>query len=122
MNIALVLIAFILVISLPIAVYSFTPKESFTELDFNNPEGLPRIIKINETNNFSFTIISHEKELKNYNYSITSELISEKNEISLAPGENITIARSIMAKEIGEGNVTIKLDDNEIHFFYYIFE
>jgi len=122
MNIALVLAAFILVISLPIAVYSFTPKETFTELYFNDPEGLPRIININEAHNFSFTIVSHEKELKNYNYSIDSELISEKNEISLAPGENITISREIMAKEIGEGNVTISLDENEIHFFYYIFE
>ena len=122
MNISLVLIAFILVISLPIMVYTFSPKEHFTELYFNNPEGLPRIIKINETNNFSFTIVSHEKGLKNYNYSITSELISEKNTITLAPGENITITRSIMAKEIGEGNVTISLDEREIHFFYYIFE
>jgi uncharacterized membrane protein len=122
MNISLVLIAFILVISLPIMVYSFSPKETFTELYFNNPEGLPRIIKINETNNFSFTIISHEKALKNYNYFISSELISETNEITLAPGENITIARSIIAKETGEGNVTIRLDAHEIHFFYYIFE
>jgi uncharacterized membrane protein len=122
MNIVLVLAAFILIISLPLAVYSFTPKETFTELYFNNPEGLPRIIKINETNNFSFTIISHEKALKNYKYAITSELISEQNEISLAPGENITITRSIMAKEIGEGNVTVRLENNEIHFFYYTFE
>jgi len=122
MNISLVLIAFILVISLPIMVYSFSPKESFTELYFNNPESLPRIININETNNFSVTIISHEKALKNYNYSIASELISETNEITLAPGENITIARNIMAKEIGEGNVTISLDEREIHFFYYTFE
>ena len=122
MNIALVLATFILVISLPLIVYTFSPKEAFTELYFNNPEGLPKIIKINETNNFSFTIVSHEKELKNYKYDITSELISEKNEISLAPGENITIARSIMAKEEGDGNVTVKLDENEIHFFYYIFE
>jgi uncharacterized membrane protein len=113
--ISLVIIAFLIM-------QSISPKETFTELYFNNPGGLPRIIKINETNNFSFTIISHEKELKNYNYSITSELISEKNDITLAPGENITIARSIMAKEIGEGNVTISLDKNEIHFFYYIFE
>jgi len=97
-------------------------KEAFTEIYFNNPESLPRIIKINETHDFSFTISSHEKYLKNYNYSIDSELISEKDAITLAPGENITIARSIMAKEIGEGNVTIRFDENEIHFFYYIFE
>ena len=122
MKTALILIAFILIISLPIMVYTFSPKEAFTELYFNNPEGLPRIIKINEENNFSFTIISHEKELKNYDYSITSELISEKDEITLAPGENITIARSITAKEIGEGNVTITLDEREIHFFYYVLE
>jgi len=122
MKTALILIAFILLISMPLLVYTFSPKESFTELYFNNPEGLPRIIKINETNNFSFTIVSHEKELKNYNYSIDSELISEKNEITLALGENITIARSIVAKEIGEGNVTVSLDEREIHFFYYIFE
>jgi len=45
-----------------------------------------------------------------------------QNEITLAPGENITIARSIVAKEIGEGNVTIMLGDREIHFFHYTFE
>jgi uncharacterized membrane protein len=122
MKISLILIAFILIISLPIMVYTFSPKETFTELYFNNPEGMPRIIKINETNNFSFTIISHEKEQKHYNYSITSELISETNEITLAPGENMTIAQNITAKEIGEGNVTIRADEREIHFFYYIFE
>ena len=122
MKIALILIALIMVISLPLMVYHFSPKESFTELYFNNPEKLPRIININETNNFSFTIISNENELKKYNYSIESQLISEKNEITLAPGENITIARSIVAKEIGEGNVTIMLGDREIHFFHYTFE
>jgi len=122
MNVLLVLIAFILVISLPIAVYSFSPKEAFTELYFNNPEGLPRIININETHNFSFTIISHEKGMKNYNYSIDSGLITEKDTVTLSPGENITITRSIIAKEIGEGNVTVRLENNEIHFFYYTFE
>ena len=113
--ISLVIIAFLIM-------QSISPKETFTELYFNNPEGLPRIIKINETNNFSFTIVSHEKEQKQYAYSITSELISEKNELSLAPGENATISRSIMAKEIGEGNVTVSLDERRIYFFYYIFE
>jgi uncharacterized membrane protein len=123
MKTALILIAFILIISLPLIVYAFSPKETFTELYFNNPESLPKIIKINEENNFSFTIISHEKGLKNYSYSIISELISENRDIALAPGENMTITRNIKAKEIGEGNVTVSIDSGQnIHFFYYIFE
>ena len=122
MKIALILIALIMVISLPLLVYHFSPKESFTELYFNNPEELPRIININETHNFSFTVVSHEKELKKYNYSIESQLISEKDEITLSPGENITIARNITARKIGEGNVTVIFGDQEIHFFHYTFE
>jgi uncharacterized membrane protein len=113
--ISLVIIAFLIM-------QSISPKEHFTELYFNSPEQLPKKMTIGEDYNFSFTIISHEKELKQYAYSIDSGLISEKNSFTLTPGENITIARSIMAKEEGEGNVTVRLDENEIHFFYYTFE
>jgi len=123
MNIYWILAVFILIFSLPIIVYEFSPKEDFTELYFNNPENLPKMMKTGNEYNFSFTIISHEKNLKSYEYSMESPLISEKGSFPLFPGENITMTKSIKAESLGEGNMTISLDSGqEIHFFYYILE
>jgi len=113
----------ILLIAMPLLFYRYVPKEHFTEMYFNNPENLPKMMKTGNEYNFSFTIISHEKNLKSYEYSMESPLISEKGSFPLFPGENITMTKSIKAESLGEGNMTISLDSGqEIHFFYYILE
>jgi len=114
-----IIIIFLVIIAFLI-MQSISLKEHFTELYFNNPKSLPTIMKTNETYNFSFSIVSHEKEQKEYVYSITSELISEKKNITLNPGENITMTRTVKSQNINEGNFTVFIENSNqsIHFFY----
>jgi hypothetical protein len=65
--------------------------EGFSELYFEDPDELPRIVNAGEDVRFNFTLVSHEMTPLTYKYNITfdDELIEESN-TSLEPGNNKT--------------------------------
>ena len=130
--IVVILIILVIIIALPFIILKYSGKEYFTEIYFNDPENLPKIMETGGKYDVYFTIISHEKESTTYFYRVDSEIIFEETEIRLSegiellPGENKTIALIFTPEDIGEGNVTVSLmnggKERDIYFFYYIFE
>lgn len=64
--------------------------EYFTELYFNKPGELPRHLEVNQSYNFSYTIVNHEKGAVNYLYYFRSEVKNVTSNVTLLPGEAAT--------------------------------
>lgn len=45
---------------------AFKPKESFSELYFEDHKNLPNVFFVNESQKIAFTVVSHEEKSKNY--------------------------------------------------------
>ena len=70
---------------------AFKPKESFTELYFEDHKNLPRVFFVNESQRIAFTVISHEEKTKKYTYEIKIQNETyETGSFALAPRENRT--------------------------------
>lgn len=50
---------------------SHTTAKGFSELYFENPDTLPRVVKVGDKIDFGFTTVSHEKKETSYDYRVT---------------------------------------------------
>ncbi|MDI6655377.1 MAG: hypothetical protein QME59_05765 [Candidatus Hydrothermarchaeota archaeon] len=72
---------------------AFKPKESFSELYFEDHKNLPKKFFVNESQKIAFTVVSHEEKTKNYAYEIKIQNETyETGSFTLNPGENRTTA------------------------------
>jgi hypothetical protein len=73
--------------------------EGFSELYFEDPEELPRIVNAGEDVRFNFTLVSHEETPLTYKYNVTfDDKIIEESDIGLEPGENRTLNITFVAQ------------------------
>jgi len=94
-------------------------EKGFTELYFEDPDGLPTSLQVNESYKVSFTVVSHEKNPVDYVYRVVSPSFNDsevewvlsrsrsrqwRDELDLS-GDS-WIVRSFDLESIGEGNTT----------------
>jgi hypothetical protein len=69
----------------------------FSELYFEDHRELPAMVDVGEKVDFAFTVVSHEKETRDYTYNVTfGENVVKSGNFSLRPDENISINVSLV--------------------------
>lgn len=73
--------------------------EGFSELYFEGPEELQKIVNAGENVKFNFTLVSHESRPLTYKYNVTfDDKLIKEDDISLEPGENETLNVAFVAQ------------------------
>jgi len=118
----IVVILIILVVLLGFLIPRFIPqKDYFTELYFTEPEGLPLMMQPGSAYNFSFAVVSHEKESKEVDYLINSEILKENGTVWLNPEESKIVKISLIPSEQTENDkLTVSSGNLSIYFYYTV--
>ena len=75
-------------------------EKGFTELYFEDPDGLPTSLQVNESYKVSFTVVSHEKNPVDYVYRVVSPSFNDSASFSLSPGERKKIDVEFIPLEV----------------------
>lgn len=94
--------------------------EGFSELYFENPNDLPKIVDVGDEVNFEFTVVSHENDISNYKYNVSyDDRIFASGSFALMPeisGESLTNAKrkTIKVRLIPNTSSLVKLESADI--------
>jgi len=86
------------------------PSEGFSELYFEDPEGLPTLVDAGKPVNFTFVVVSHEGRPTMYRYNVTyDEKLIQSGNFSLQPSPSERVA----IEGINKKTIKIRLVPNE---------
>tara|TARA_Y100000310_G_scaffold340983_1_gene438617 strand:- start:1035 stop:1439 length:405 start_codon:yes stop_codon:yes gene_type:complete len=121
------IVLIVLIFAVLVLIFTVQPKETFTELYFENPDNLPEGLNPGESGDFSFSIHNLEDNELEYSYTIyieyyeENELVSsdtlEQDSIILSTGQTATFSKSFSISEFEKAKVIVESSGQEIYFW-----
>ena len=121
----MIILLVVAIITTLVLVFTNKPKESFTELYFEDHQNLPKDINVNENNFFAFTIHNMENQEFTYSFKVTEEysdkvVLVGENSVTLQDDQIATIPIFFTINddfETAKIKVELLNKEQEIHFW-----